>query len=115
MRSVQKKATGPKEYSPRDKVPLAVNLALKANSPEGFLEWQEKCTIKDLSVHAKSSDNKGYASNQYLATGEVLVRQHKLEGDRYLPAKTRTFKIEFEDVKDSIGLPDLSIKKFECN
>jgi len=113
--SGKKKGT-PKEYTPEEKVPLAVKEAVRAKAPEGYLWWTESIDV-EKSTHQKKSaiSPHNFANNSYMAEGKVIVRPFRQKVDRLYPTKKGKFKIQFEDALDSIGVPDIKINKFELN
>lgn len=110
----------PIEYTPQEKVPLAVMDAVKDNSEKGYLQYveggQKGVSFSDL--HFVKNDiplqnKKAWANNAYSAEGVVKVRRLKVQGDKLLPVVERKFKIKFRDCCDSYGMPDLKIDSFE--
>lgn len=109
----------PIEFTPEEKVPLAVIDAMKALAPKGELRIVNSpldvtldpgaFQYAPMSLEKKS----GFASNSYQAKGKVKFHRMVIEGDRLFPAQTKSFNIQFEDSLDEWGQPDLSVKSFE--
>ena len=101
------------EYSPEEKIPLAVKDAVHAMAPEGEVFIVTDVKVKSHHSIPRSIPNpKGFANNSYMAEGTVSFQRHTLADSKLFPAQPMDFKIEFEDKLDDLGQPDLSVNVF---
>jgi len=108
----------PVEFSPKEKVPLAVKDAIKLYAPKGHLCWAESVDIDKFSFNPLNDQElakRKYSSYSFTANGKVSVRTLVTSSDKYLPAKKQNFNIKFKDVVDSMGQPDIEITEFNLN
>lgn len=106
------------EYTPEEKIPLAVKDAVKALNKDDMVYWADKVVVKNHQVHPKSPDalkkkargRDRFANNVYTADGEVTVRPCNHIINKLKPKQSGTFKITFEDFLDNMGMPDLKVK-----
>lgn len=110
----------PIEYTPEEKIPLAVMDAVKTHAEAGYLQYVEggQKGVEFSDFHFVKNDlphknKRAWANNSYSAKGKVKVRRLKIEGDKLRPVVEREFKIKFRDCCDSNGMPDLQIDSFE--
>lgn len=109
-----KRRGDPIEYTPEEKVPLAVQDGVKALNDSDHIFYAEDIVVdKHSHMARKASVTHKYANNAYMAEGKVTYRKLNSKKDKLYPAMTRKFKIQFEDCLDSIGVPDLKVVKFE--
>jgi threonine dehydrogenase-like Zn-dependent dehydrogenase len=106
------------ELSPQEKVPHAVGDGLRALAPKGTVYIVGRVQADAPLVYPKSTPlhqivKKTFANNVYTAKGTVSYQKHTLSPDKIFPANTSKFMIEFEDVLDGIGQPDLKVKSFK--
>jgi len=102
------------EFSPEEKVPLAVKESINALSVVGKkICWAETITVDNLEYSPIGTKESKYTTNSYKASGTVECRTQNTEKNRLYPVKQYKYKIEFVDVTDELGLPDLKIDKFE--
>lgn len=100
------------EFTPEEKFPLAIGMALSASAAKNKVRWVESIEVKEKTWQKLDATGK-YASNSYLASGTLSFREHDSVKDKLYATKKGKFKIEFQDGKDCLGLPDLDIKKFD--
>lgn len=110
----------PVEYTPEEKVPLAVMDAVKSSAEKGYLQYVEggKDGVEFSDFHfVKNSvplpNKRSWENNAYSAKGSVKVRRLKVEGDKLRPVVEKEFKIKFRDCCDENGMPDLKVDSFE--
>jgi hypothetical protein len=111
------------EFSPQEKAPIAVKDAVAAASAPGEVWWSEQVDVQDLQYSSTGQDNRGFANNRYIARGNVMIRktvtkQTERDGkivttEDLIPAVRQAFYIEFDDVTDNLGQPDLKTTVFK--
>lgn len=102
------------ELSAEEKVPLTLQDGIsKYEEFEGkFLAWTSSPSLSNVRFYPKGELLKGrWQHNHYIATGSVVLHMRKLDPDRLLAPKKRTFLLEFEDCLDPIGQPDTKVTK----
>jgi hypothetical protein len=104
------------EYSPEEKVPLAVHDAsCVAEEFKGFLTFvkPEDVKVEKMTFGKKGDPLEGrYQNNSYVAEGSAIINRRKKETNQVHQPKTLKFKIEFHDCLDEISMPDLKVTKF---
>lgn len=110
----------PVEYTPQEKVPLAVMDAVAKNAAEGIVQYVEGgekgVSFADLHFvknEVPHPDKRSWQNNVYNAKGKVKVRRLKASTDKLFPVVEMEFKIKFRDCCDSNGMPDLKIEEFQ--
>jgi hypothetical protein len=109
-----KKKGDPIEYSPDEKVPLAIQDAINSNNSFPGYSVFIKTTKIDKNIVAPNGDKlKGlWGNNSYSARGNVVFGKINQKGQPVNDAKLN-FSIKFNDVLDSNGLPDLNVVSLE--
>lgn len=104
-----------KELSAEEKAAEAVKDAVAATAEEGYLCYAEGIVITNVSTQSRGprDDDKKFANNDYKAKGHVNIRRLKLDTDDLFPAKKHHFDIDFEDVLDQWGMPDIKVINFD--
>lgn len=109
----------PIEYSPEEKVPLAVHDALGEHEiSKDFLTYVNPKEVKvtNMSFNVKGEKLEGmYQNNTYRAEGTAVVNRRKKKTNQVHEPKTVNFKIEFEDCLDEISMPELKVTKFSIS
>lgn len=74
----------------------------------------DKIEIISKQVVPKStSSTDSFQNNHYLVSGKVWYKPYDVKLDKILPKKESEFEINFDDVRDPIGLPDISVVKYD--
>lgn len=74
----------------------------------------DKIEITQKTIVPKSTTSKDpYQNNHYLISGKVWYKPYDVNLDKILPKKESTFEVQFDDVRDNLGLPDISTVKYE--
>lgn len=109
-----KKYGDPIEFSPKEKIPLAVEDALKVQSPKGEMYLVERVESEgEPYVLPRGTPNeKSFANNAYQAEGIVRYKRFVTETDELFPAVEKRFSITFEDSIDEWGQPDITVTNF---
>ena len=110
-----KERGNPVEYSTEEKFPIAIKHFLKTQAPEGEVWIFTKVEFKDKSFVPVGANAKGWANNNYLASGKVWYKTLDVKTDRLYGEKALDFKIDFQDSTDGFGMPDLQLNKFELH
>lgn len=105
----------PIELDPKGKTECLVKETISKQAPEGFHCYCDAVTVDGVSAQSLGprKDGKTFANNSYQANGTVVVRSLKIATDKLYPADPKKFKIQFEDVLDGWGMPDLKVSTFE--
>ncbi len=103
------------EFSPEEKIVIAVKEAVSKGSKEGEIAWAESTEVLQKSNFDLEKSKSGYQSKQYKASGKVIVSAMRAEDSRKWPSKKNSFNIEFKDVTDANGMPDLEIISFKLS
>jgi len=108
----KKRYGDPIEFTPEEKFPIAVGMALSKSAGENKVRWPETIEMKDKTWQKRDATGK-FASNVYNGSGTVTFREHDNVKDKLYAVKKAQFKIEFQDSSDELGLPDIKINSFE--
>jgi len=105
----------PIELSPMEKAVEAVKIALcKKGTPDNSM-LVYGVDVKDVQEHVSrdiSSKGQPLEALKYDATGSVQYRNYNPVGDKLRPKVSKTFKIQFKNSRDDMGLPDLEVLDF---
>lgn len=114
-RKTGKRAGDVIEYSPEEKIPLAVKEAVINQAPEGC-QWLPCDIAVDkfnfIPLKNKAIEDKRFTSNAYSANGKVYIKTLVHKSDKLFPKKEHSFSIKFEDALDYLGQPDLEVTEF---
>jgi hypothetical protein len=122
VRDRKRRADGKKrgdiiEVDAKEKVPLAVQEAIRDKAPEGevWCTCNDDFVVDDVSTHTLGprKDGKRWANNTYVAKGKVTWWKTWLGTEKKSKNKVTDFKIEFADTLDYLGQPDLKVNSFE--
>lgn len=105
----------PVEYNTSEKFPIAVKVFLKDLAPEGEVWMFSKVTFDNQSFTPVGTNPKGWANNNYLASGKVWYKVLDVKTDRLYGETEKSFKIDFQDSTDQYGMPDLKLNNFDLH
>jgi len=100
------------ELSAEEKVPLTLTDALARHDWEDIKAsaWFTDIALTSVRFFPKGDLLKGkWQNNTYQATGSIKLHLRRLDPDRLMAPKTKTFSLEFTDALDPIGQPDTKV------
>src|SRR5512135_241000 len=114
MANINGKRKGdPMEFTPKEKAPLAVKDAFLAIKVPGKSMIFKSATCDEIQIFPKAvPTKKPFSNNSYSAKGSFTYQELEHQGDRLYPAQTMKYDIDFEDVIDNLGMPDLKVTRF---
>lgn len=97
-------------HDPKEALSTALLYGLKKQSSQARIYWVRRDTVVGDVAFVKDETNKSYTAT---ATGTAMVGYTDAATDTFYDAKPYNFSIGYHSVKDSLGLPDIAIDKFE--
>ncbi len=99
-----------------DAIELTVEKKLLAMATEVLVQYSAKGftnipisskVIGDVKVLEGRKDIKNPEPNQYIGTVEIVYKVLNLQKDKLFQEKKAKIKVQFQDSKDELGMPDL--------
>lgn len=108
------------ELTKEEKVPLAVQDAVRDSSPDGevWCTCKDGFELKDLKFVPNDVPHigkKNFANNTYIAKGKVKWWKTWLHTQKKSKDTEAAFTVQFKDVLDDYGQPELKVTEFNMN
>ena len=111
----KKRRGDPIEYTPAQKIPVAVITAAANLDPEYAISV-ENVETTNLRFSPKGDLlKKKFQHNNYYAEGTAVFTKRRRKGDVLLEPRKKRFVLEFCDCLSVNGLPEFEIGKFEIH
>ncbi len=115
----KKRKGDPIEFTPEEKVPLAVMDAIVQKGDDStlyYVEGQDKgVTVEKLHHTPIGEPNRTWESKMYSAQGRVSYRKVDPKKDKLYRPQEAKFQIKFKDCCDEMGMPDLEVESFNLS
>jgi len=111
----KKRRGEPIEYTPEEKVPVAVIVAAANHDPDFAISVED---VKATSFRFSQKGDlfkKKFQNNNYYAEGTAVFTKRRRVGDVLLEPREKRFTLEFCDCVSENGLPEFKINKFEIH
>lgn len=97
-------------YTPEEALPFAVEYGVKSNNTLDTVYWVIRESIKIKNVHFNQKQDGAWEA---IADGTADIGFTESKTDRFHDPKPHRFSVQYTPTKDSLGMPDIAVVKFE--